>query len=674
MTRRRGDRMVLGGVQGRESLVEVVLHRGILAGNARICPLRNAVIPSTHGIPTQRRVDRRGSVSQFPPSKKLRQSPFGLNAGQVQEKTMTDQARSPHTADRVGQEDADTSAAQDKGKDSQNARTRLAAAAFEVADEGILILDASYRVLELNEAFCRLSGYSRPDIVGRDIMELASSPDLREQFLAIHEALRQEGCWQGELVEARKDGQLYPQWVRLRVTRDEQGEIANIIAFISDVSQRHQVEERLRYLTHYDELTGLANRSQLLEQLQEACLHIRPGSSLTLLYIDLDRFKILNDSLGHEVADRLLYEISRRLVQTVPNAEAIARLSGDEFAILLDTHQSLSSLSQIGSKLLSKIRKPILIENRELVISASIGISLMPEHARDPSALLRRANIAMQQAKHLGGNTLQFFTDGLRASSLEKLQMEHELRKAISSEQLEVFYQPRLDLHSKRIEAVEALVRWRHPERGLIAPGQFIDLAEETGLIIPLGEQVLRQACQQAHQWRQAGEVDLRVSVNLSVKQLRQGNFVSLVRQVLEETGLPPERLELELTESQLLDDIDNAINICRQLRTLGVQLAIDDFGTGYSSLSYLKRFPVNYVKIDRSFISELDLTPEGAAIAQAIIAMVHALGLKVVAEGVETQAQMDFLTEQGCDEVQGYLLCKPVEAPKLLAFIKSLH
>ncbi|TBU99154.1 hypothetical protein DNJ95_01520 [Stutzerimonas kirkiae] len=585
---------------------------------------------------------------------------------------MTDQARSPHTPDRVGQEDADTSAARDKGKDSQSERTRLAAAAFEVAAEGILILDASYRVLELNEAFCRLSGYSRQDIVGRDIMELTSSPDLREQFLTIHEALQQEGCWQGELVESRKDGQLYPQWVRLRVARDERGEITNIIAFVSDVSQRRQVEERLRYLTHYDELTGLANRRQLQEQLQEACQHIRPGSSLTLLYIDLDRFKILNDSLGHEVADRLLYQISRRLMHTLPNAEAIARLSGDEFAILLDTHQSLSSLSQIGRKLLSKIRKPILIENRELVISASIGISLMPEHARDPSDLLRRANIAMQQAKHLGGNTLQFFTDGLRTSSLEKLQMEHELRKALSSGQLEVFYQPRLDLHSKRIEAVEALVRWRHPEHGLIAPGQFIDLAEETGLIIPLGEQVLRQACQQTHQWRQAGEADLRVSVNLSVKQLRQGNFVSLVRQVLEETGLAPERLELELTESQLLDDIDNAINICRQLRALGVQLAIDDFGTGYSSLSYLKRFPVNYVKIDRSFISELDLTDEGAAIARAIIAMVHALGLKAVAEGVEIQAQMDFLAAQGCDEVQGYLLCKPVEAARLLEFIRA--
>jgi EAL domain-containing protein (putative c-di-GMP-specific phosphodiesterase class I) len=276
----------------------------------------------------------------------------------------------------------------------------------------------------------------------------------------------------------------------------------------------------------------------------------------------------------------------------------------------------------------------------------------------------------MQHAKHLGGNTLQFFTERLQVSSLENLKLENQLRRAVEEGQLEVFYQPRLSVKEDSLDAAEALVRWRHPQKGLIAPGFFIPLAEETGLIIPLGEFVLREACRQARQWQLDGLAAIRVSVNLSVKQLRQGNFVSLVRQVLEETGLPADRLELELTESQLLDDIDNAINISRQLRALGVKLAIDDFGTGYSSLSYLKRFPVDYVKIDRSFISELDQVGEDSAIVRAIIAMVHSLELKVVAEGVETQAQADFLKTHGCDEMQGYLISRPVPPEE---FVKLL-
>lgn len=278
--------------------------------------------------------------------------------------------------------------------------------------------------------------------------------------------------------------------------------------------------------------------------------------------------------------------------------------------------------------------------------------------------------MAMQQAKHLGGNTLQFFTERQQDSSLELLRLENQLRKALVEQQLEVFYQPRLNLTNDRIDAAEALVRWRHPEQGLVPPGQFISLAEETGLIIPLGEFVPREACRQAAQWRLQGVADIRVSVNLSVKQLRQGNFITLVRQVLEETGLPAERLELELTESQLLDDVDGAIGICRQLRALGVKMAIDDFGTGYSSLSYLKRFPVDYVKVDRSFVAELEHSSEDAAIVRAIIAMVHSLELKVVAEGVETEAQLAFIRAQRCDEMQGYLISAPVPAERFVTLL----
>ncbi|MGG6258644.1 EAL domain-containing protein [Stutzerimonas stutzeri] len=555
---------------------------------------------------------------------------------------------------------------------SQAEQQRLAATVFEAAGEGIVIMNDRYRVLAVNDACCTLSGYSREELLGHSVARIAGSPESQRQYETMREALERHGHWQGELIETRKSGEVYPQWVQLREVRDANGSVTHVVAFVSDLSVRRKIEERLRYLTHYDDLTGLANRGLLKERLQEACQRVRRnGRNMAVLYIDLDRFKLLNESLGHEAADALLREVSRRLSQTLGEADTIARLSGDEFVVLLDAYGSLSGLAHLGSRLLQRIRKPIVIGEQELVISASIGVSLLPDNSRDAEVLLRQASTAMQQAKHLGGNTLQFFTDRPQASGMHYLQLENQLRKALEVGQLEVFYQPRLSLADDSLEAAEALVRWRHPQRGLVTPADFIPLAEETGLIIPLGEFVLREACRQARRWQQEGLADIRVSVNLSVKQLRQGNFVSLVRQVLEETGLPPAMLELELTESQLLDDIDNAISISEQLRALGVKLAIDDFGTGFSSLSYLKRFPVDYVKIDRSFISEVEHSTQDAAITRAIIAMVHSLERRVVAEGVETQAQMDFLKANLCDEIQGYLLSPPVPAEQFAELLR---
>ncbi|CDZ95414.1 putative bifunctional diguanylate cyclase/phosphodiesterase [Pseudomonas saudiphocaensis] len=549
---------------------------------------------------------------------------------------------------------------------------QVAPTLFEAAGEGMVIMDADFRLLAVNDACCALSGYGREELVGYQLEQLASSESSRQQYQAMRTVLLREGCWQGELIKTRKSGEVYPQWVQLQVVRDADGEIAHVVAFLSDLSARRQVEERMRYLTRFDELTGLGNRNLLKERLQGACERVRHSShGLAVFYIDLDRFKILNESLGHEAADQLLCEIARRLTHTFSNANTIARLSGDEFVVVLEAYGSLSNLAHSGSRLLSRIGKPIIVDGQELVLGASIGVSLMPDNARDSTTLLLQANMAMRHAKHLGGNTLQFFTERLQVPSLENLKLENQLRRAIEEGQLELFYQPRLSLTADRLEAAEALVRWNHPQQGLLAPGYFIALAEETGLIIPLGEFVLRQACRQARQWQLDGTT-IRVSVNLSAKQLRQGNFVTLVRQVLEETGLPAHLLELELTESQLLDDIDNSISISQQLRALGVKLAIDDFGTGYSSLSYLKRFPVDFVKIDRSFISELEHFGDDAAIVRAIIAMVHSLELQVVAEGVETQGQLDFLKEQCCDELQGYLISRPVPAAQFAELLAA--
>ncbi|MBD9515089.1 MULTISPECIES: EAL domain-containing protein [unclassified Pseudomonas] len=548
---------------------------------------------------------------------------------------------------------------------------RLAATVFEAASEGIIILDPDYRLIALNEAFTRLTGYRREEVLGHNVARLMGSSEALRRYQSIRTELERQGTWQGELIETRKNGELYPQWLQLNVVRDGRGQVAHVVGFFADLTARRDAEERLRYLSHYDELTGLANRTLFKERLHEASQRARQeGRTAALLLIDLDRFKLLNDSLGHEVADQLLRQMSRRMTQTVPEADTIARLSGDEFAVLIDSYASLAALARLSSRLLAKLRTPMTVGGHELVISASVGISLLPENAWEISALMSQANMAMQHAKHLGGNTFQFFTDNLQACTLERLQLETRLRKAIDEGQLDVHYQPKLNLANERLDSAEALVRWRHPEMGMVPPSDFIGLAEETGLIGAIGEFVLRRACRQARAWQLQGR-ELRVSVNLSVHQLRTGNLVDLVRTVLEDTGLPSHLLELELTESQLLDNVESVTTTFQQLREMGVKLAIDDFGTGYSSLSYLKRFPVDYVKIDQTFIRDLSERGEDAAITRAIIAMAHSLELKVVAEGVEQAEQLRFLRAHGCDEIQGYLISQPVPADACLALLE---
>ncbi|MFK0085809.1 EAL domain-containing protein [Pseudomonas sp. NPDC090755] len=556
---------------------------------------------------------------------------------------------------------------------AQEEQQRLAATVFEAAREGIVILDPDFSLLAVNQAFCRVTGYVREELLGGRLLELPCSRDAWRHYQAIEQALEQYGSWEGELVEARKNGELYPQWLQLNGVRDTHGNISSIVGFFTDLSARRESEERLRYLAHYDELTGLANRALFRLRLHEANQRVRlSGRGLALLHIDLDRFKLLNDSLGHEMADQLLKRVAQRIGNAMPEADTVARLSGDEFSVLFDGYTNLSSLVRVAARLLDKLRVPLRVDGHELVISASVGISLLSDTSRDVTALVSQANMAMQHAKHLGGDNFQFYTESLQASTLQRLQLENQLRKAIEARQLQVYYQPKLCLATGRLHAAEALVRWQHPQWGMVPPADFIGLAEETGLIAPMGEFVLRQACWQACEWQRQGLEPIRVSVNLSVYQLRQGKLVSLVRQVLDESGLAPHLLELELTESQLLDSVEHIIATFRQLHELGVKLAIDDFGTGYSSLSYLKRFPVDYVKIDQAFIRGLAEGSEDAAITRAIIVMAKSLNLKVVAEGVETPEQLHFLREQGCNEVQGYLISRPVPAIELVGLMSA--
>ncbi len=542
---------------------------------------------------------------------------------------------------------------------------RLAATVFEATSEGIFILDPRLRIMAVNQAFSVITGYAAQDLIGHRIIDTEEA-ESDDEYRAIRRQLARGDRWQGERIATRRSGETYPQWLQMTAVRDDQDRITHYVGFFADLTTRRQTEAKLQYLTNFDPLTQLANRGLFTERLNELIGKARRNDTgVGLLHVDLDRFKYINETLGHSVADTLLQEIASRLNTLFPEPAALARLSADEFVVLLDDKVDSAVLACHAGRILETVRQPMQIGEHELVVTASVGISQYPATARDSLMLVTQANLSMQHAKHLGGDGYQFFTEALQGYHPDRLHLEHQLRKAIEDQQMVVYYQPKLHLKSDRISSAEALVRWRHPERGLVMPGDFIAIAEETGMIVALGDLVLRQACHQASQWHHQGPTSVCVSVNLSVQQLRQPNFAQTVQEILEECALPPALLELELTESMFLEDMATVTDNIAALQALGIKLAVDDFGTGYSSLAYLKRFPLDTLKIDRAFISDLHEGAQDAAIVRAIIAMAHSLEFNVVAEGVEEHRQLDLLREWGCDEVQGYLISRPVEAER---------
>ncbi|MEH6387895.1 MULTISPECIES: bifunctional diguanylate cyclase/phosphodiesterase [Pseudomonas] len=544
----------------------------------------------------------------------------------------------------------------------QEEEALLAATVFEASSEGILILDRQLQVLAVNQAFSVITGYTAGEVIGKVLNILGQSME-PEDYQQLVSTLHSQGRWQGERIATRRNGEQYPQWLQLAVVRDERGRIIHYVAFFADLTVHRQNEEQVTYLTNYDPLTQLANRNLFTQQLNQATGRARTDKrNITLLHLNLDRFKHINDTLGHAVADLLLQQIALRLGE-MDQSDLLARLSADEFVILVERQMSRHDLEQLAATLLEEVRSPTLIGAHELVVTASIGISQFPGTARNSLHMIAQANQAMHHAKHLGGNNYQFYTHLLQSYSLDRLQLENQLRKALVDSQLVVHYQPKLDLTTDHVTAAEALVRWQHPQRGLLLPGQFIAMAEETGMIVPLGEIVLRQSCAQASRWYHQGPAPVRIAVNLSVQQLRQENFSRVVLDILEESDLPAQFLELELTESMLLEHLDVVTRNIAELQEMGIRLAVDDFGTGYSSLAYLKRFPLHTLKIDRAFIAELEDGAQDAAIVRAIIAMAHSLGLNVVAEGVELESQLELLRDYGCDEIQGYLISRPLPA-----------
>lgn len=437
--------------------------------------------------------------------------------------------------------------------------------------------------------------------------------------------------------------------------------------------ERRRAEERLTYLAHHDVLTGLPNRALFLDRLGQA-LHEahRTGRLVGVAFLDLDRFKHINDSLGHATGDQLLKVVAARLAATVRRGDTVARHSGDEFTLILADVAHADDAARVAQKVLDHLAQPFEAAGRELFVSASLGIALYPGDARDAETLLRNADLAMYRAKEVGRNNYQFYTAEMTARAIDNLSLENALRHALERDELLLHYQPVVETATGRVVSVEALARWRHPQRGLILPDQFIPFAEETGLIAPIGAWTLRTACAQCCAWERSGYPALRMAVNLSARHFQEQDLAGAVLQVLHATGLPPQRLELEITESVLIQDADAAQAVLGTLRDAGIRLTLDDFGTGYSSLSYLKRFPLDTIKIDRSFVCDIPTDPDDATIATAIVAMAHRLGIQVIAEGVETPEQYEFLRAEGCDFMQGYLFSPPEPAEKLALLFKD--
>jgi diguanylate cyclase (GGDEF)-like protein/PAS domain S-box-containing protein len=549
----------------------------------------------------------------------------------------------------------------------------VAANAIENAAEGVMICDGGGRIVSVNKAFTRITGYAPEEVLGRTPESLLSAERAAAVRDEIARAIAEHGHWKGELESRRKDGDTFIEERSVSAVKDEEGNIVNYIVLFSDVTKQKQDEQRIQYLAHHDPLTGLANRTLFQQRCDDALARAnRRNGKVAVMFIDLDHFKTVNDSLGHAYGDELLKNVSARLQECVRKTDTVARQGGDEFTVLLTEVGDSGDVAFISKKIIERLTESFTVAGHEIYVSASIGISFYPDDGQNAAALIKNADAAMYAAKEQGRNNYQFFSAEMNAQALEALMMASSLRLAIERSELVLEYQPRIDLRSGEIMGAEALVRWNHPNLGRIMPGQFIGIAEKTGLIDPLGEWVLRQACRQMIEWDRQGISPHRVAVNLSARQFRQPDLTERIAAIIEETGIAGAALEVEVTESMVMHDPQRAAVVLERLKEMGVAVAIDDFGTGYSSLSYLKRFPIDYIKIDQSFIRGIPLDAEDVGITRAIVALAKTLDVKLIAEGVDNTEQLAFLRREGCDEGQGYFISSSLSADALGKFISS--
>jgi diguanylate cyclase (GGDEF)-like protein/PAS domain S-box-containing protein len=551
---------------------------------------------------------------------------------------------------------------------------RVALEVLRSMSEAVGVIDIDFRFISVNPAFSRITGYSEEEVIGQNSQLLDSSQHSADFYRRVRDILERTGHWAGEMWQKRKDSEEFLGWIEMSEVRDAQGLRSHFVAVVNDITDKKRAEQELRYLANYDTLTGLPNRALLSERLGRAIVRARRQETrVAVLFLDLDRFKDINDSLGHAAGDRLLKAAATRIQATVGASDTVARLGGDEFTVVLEDVESLPAVERMAREILSAFSIPLEVDDRhEVSITPSLGISLYPDHALVPTDLLKFSDTAMYQAKAEGRNTYQIYNETMDAESRRRATVLASLRKALDRGEFRLVYQPRMALADGRITGVEALLRWHSAELGEISPVTFIPLAEESGLVLSIGEWVLLEACQTLKRWRSQGLDDISIGVNVSVLQLLRGDLPAHLRRVLEETGVPANRVELEVTESMVMQNAEQTTSVLNEMRAIGVSLAIDDFGTGYSSLVYLKRLPIDTLKIDKEFIGDLTRDPDDEAITATVITIGHSLGLNVIAEGVETEQQLSYLREQGCDEIQGFWLSTPLDANRCLTFIRN--
>jgi diguanylate cyclase (GGDEF)-like protein/PAS domain S-box-containing protein len=547
-------------------------------------------------------------------------------------------------------------------------------AAVEQSPAAVVITDPRGLIEYVNPKFCRSSGYQSEELIGRRVASLFGGNMSQQAFETMIESVARGEVWHGELPFTRSDYQNFQTSATISTLANSSGANTQVLMLLEDISDRVAYRESLFRQANFDTLTELPNRQLAMDRLAQAVNAAeRHGRQIALLFVDLDRFKIVNDTLGHQYGDELLLEAARRLRQCVREEDTVARIGGDEFLIILGNQHSSSDASQAASKVIATIDQPFLIDNRELSITASIGLTLFPDDGTTPLELLRNADAAMHMAKQQGQNTYHFFTPEMNQRALNRLNLETQLRQALKRQEFELYYQPLVALDTGEVLGAEALMRWRKPELGNPGPDIFIPIAEETGLIVPIGHWLLQEACAQAARWLARG-INIRMAVNISSRQFIGNNVVSAVEKALVQNRLPAANLELEITEGLLLADAVQTRHALARLQRLGVRLSLDDFGTGYSSLSYLRRYAFDVLKIDRSFIHDVVEQPESAALIRAIIAMAQSLGLEVIGEGVETVAQADFIRSHGCNFAQGYFYSKPLPAAQFETWLRAYN
>jgi len=559
------------------------------------------------------------------------------------------------------------------------ARLRVADVLFESSSEGILISDSKNLIIKVNPAFSSITGYPAEEVMGKDPSFLSSGRQGATFYKAMWNALSRRGVWEGEVWNRRKNGEVYPEWLSITALKDANGAVESFVAIFSDISKRRRYEESAGYQVNYDAMTGLPNRRLLQDRVHRALKQAAADRrQVAVLHVDMDKFKDVNTHLGLDVGDALLAEMGARIKSCLRNRDTVGRLGGDEFLVVLPVVRSTEEVSMVIRRLQEALSKPLLIKGQEsdTVLTASIGAAIFPNDGESVGDLIRNADTAVFHAKELGRDSSQFFTEDMNARALERLSVENMLRRSLIDGDFVLHYQPKVDLRRGVITGVEALVRWARPgKEGLEPPQSFIPLAEETGLIIPLGEWVIKTACAQAKEWRDAG-FHMAVAVNLSARQLSHDGLLDFIALTLKETGLEPGLLEMEITETSLMEDAEGSAGILRKIHAMGVRLAADDFGTGYSSLSYLRNFPLDAIKIDGSFVADISASGGGdgggRALAAAVIAIGQSLELKVIAEGVEDNEQLTFLRQQWCDEIQGFIFSRPVSADDILEMMRQ--